>query len=392
MKAETEAALLSQIAAAKVAGGQVHEPTEFGDDSVSSGVYFGQERFRQETERIFWRSWIPVARQAELIAESSAARAIAGAEIVLTRDASGVIRGFYNTCRHRGSTVAKGTQCGRRLVCPYHAWSYDLNGCLTAVPDATAFAPTFDRSQFGLQPVAVDTALGWIWANLADNPPPLREFLGEPLLDELSNWPFDAVEWKGSREVEGDFNWKIGIEGFLEPNHSPTVHRRSVSPIVNYKHGAMAWWGDHSRMVLMLRDPEIYERDGLLGRVAYASGIEVFPSLNTVQRTTNFVYFLWPGTVLNLLPNHLSVFTVEPLNSGRTRLKVEILGQPTTNEAQREFWESVLNTYVTLLHEDANAFVDVQRGLSGPRRPTLALSHYDRRIRHFRNLLHARMA
>ncbi len=387
MKPETEAAIVSRIALAKAAGGQLHEPTEFGDDPVPSGIYLGDDRFRQEVEQVFWRTWVPVARECQLIPESSTARSIAGAGIILTRDAEGVIRGFHNTCRHRGSAVVTGTQCGRRMLCPYHAWSYELDGRLAATPDSGACPPAFDRAQHGLQPIAVATALGWVWAHLGDRPPPLLEFLGQDLLGNLANWSFETAEYKGCREMEADFNWKIGVEGFMEPNHSPTVHRRSVSPIVNYKHGAMDWWGPHSSMILMLRDPELYERDGLLGRAAYATGIEVFPTLNALQRTANSVYSIWPTTVLNLLPNHLSVITVEPLHATRSRLRVDILGQSSTSDPQREFWESVLNAYLPLLEEDAKAFVAVQQGLSGPFRPALALSHYDRRIRHFRQTL-----
>ncbi len=383
MKAETERSILDEIAATKDAGGQVYAPTEFGDGPVLQSQDFSPEGLRREIERVFWRSWIPVARVSELVADSYTSRAVAGAEVLLTRGPTGEVRAFRNACRHRGSALVQGSKCGKRIVCPYHAWTYDLQGCLLAVSDPYAFPPEFQRADYGLQPVAADLAWGWVWINLAENSPPLSDFLGEALVDELANWPFETAESKGTRQFDADYNWKLAVEGFMEPNHATTVHRRTVSPFVNYKQGSMAWWGGHSRMTLMLRDPSIYEPEGLFAQ----AGIEIIPTLNSLQRMTSATYSLWPGTVFNLTPNHMAVLNVEPLTECRSRIKVEVFAQPSINDAQRAFWESVLESYLTLIQEDSLQSVAVQRGLTGPGLAPLMYSHYDRRIRHFREML-----
>jgi hypothetical protein len=151
----------------------------------------------------------------------------------------------------------------------------------------------------------------------------------------------------------------------------------------------MGWWGDHSRMVMALRDPRLYEPDGFLGRGAAEVGVRVLPRLNTLQRTANLVYLVWPATIFNLLPNHAVVIQLLPVGPGRSRLALDVLGPRSEAAAQGAWWDRLVGSYEDLVEEDSGAFAGVQRGLEGPYQPGLTLSHYDRRIRHFRARLDA---
>lgn len=390
MRPETERAILEAIEAARRDGGQHHAETGLGTDPLPSDVYTGSQRYRAEIERVLWRSWLPVAREAELAQPGRwLVRSVERASVLLTRGEDGVLHALHNTCLHRGSALASSDGCGKRLVCPYHAWSYALDGQLAHVPEPGSYPPGFDPGRIRLARVSVGAAWGWLWVNLDPDPPDLLEFLGPHLREELEHWQLDTLQHKGRLQRDGAFNWKIGVEGFLEPYHVPWVHRRSVHPIIRHQHTEMAWWGDHSRMVMALRDPGLYEPDGFLGRLAAQHGIGCLPRLNTLQRTANLVYLVWPSTILNLLPNHVVLIRLCPVAPDQTRVVLDVLAPPSTTEAQARFWSELVEGYGGLLDEDSGAFAAVQRGLSGPLQPPLILSHYDRRIRHFRGRLAA---
>jgi phenylpropionate dioxygenase-like ring-hydroxylating dioxygenase large terminal subunit len=390
MNPETERQILDEMEAARQAGGQVHADTGLGTEALSSDVYAGGEaRYRAEIERIFWRSWQPVARTSELAEPGWILRSVDRAEVVITRDDDGTLHAFHNTCRHRGSALVSGDGCGKRFVCPYHAWSYTLDGKLASLPEPRSYAPGFDASNIRLGRVNVDTAWGWVWINVREDAPSLGDFLGPNLRDELDDWRLETLEHKGRLALEGDFGWKLAVEGTLEPFHIPAVHRRSVGLVLDHRPTAMAWWDDHSRMVIPLRDAGLYEANGVFGRVAASAGVTVLPGLNTVQRTTNMVYVVFPAMALQLFPYHASVLTMVPLGPERTRVVLDVLGAPSKTDAERAFWDKVVSGYQGLFDEDCRAFRGVQRGLSGPYRPALELSHYDRRIRHFRRRIDA---
>jgi phenylpropionate dioxygenase-like ring-hydroxylating dioxygenase large terminal subunit len=388
MNRRTVAEIQATVEAARAAGGQLHTSTDLGDDTLTSDVYSGAAQYGLEVEKVFWRAWIPVARVTDLAEKGRwLHRSVERAEVVITRDEDGTLHAFHNTCLHRGTALVSADGCGQRLVCPYHAWSYKLDGQLASVPEPISYPKDFDPGSIRLQPVAVAEHWGFIWVNLSANPPTIEEYLGENLLDELTNYRLGEAEHKGRFEKAGPFNWKVAMEGFLEPYHVPWIHPRSVFPVVHHQFAAMKWWGDHSRMMLPLRDPDLYQPKGIFGRVAAQVGIGLPDGLNELQRTASFVYLVWPTTVFNILPNHITVFHMLPLGPDRTNVVLDVYGQPSKDAVQKDFWDKLAATYHLLVDEDAAPAAAIQRGLSGAIRPPLTMSHYDRRIRHFRKRL-----
>jgi phenylpropionate dioxygenase-like ring-hydroxylating dioxygenase large terminal subunit len=385
---QTERAILADLESARAAGGQPFVEGEHGSGRVPGDVYTDEQRYRAEIERIFFRSWVPVARASELGEPGSfVARSVERAGVLVTRDDAGVIRAFHNTCIHRGAAIASADGCAQRLTCPYHAWSYSLDGRLESVPDPASLPPSFDLSKARLGEIGAAVRWGYVFVDVGGRAAPIDAFLGPDLADEFTNFRLDALEHKGRVARDGDFDWKASVENYIEPYHVPSVHRRSIHPLIQTKHAAMACFGDHSRMVIPLRAPQLYEGDG--GGKPFAP---MLPGLNELQRTTTLVYLVWPSLIVNFNPNHVVTFHVLPLGPGRTHVSLDVYGPPTNGALEAEFWERLRAGYVDFVDEDFHVVAAVQRGLGGPFKPDLTLTHYERRLRHFRARVDAWLA
>jgi Rieske 2Fe-2S family protein len=175
-----------------------------------------------DLEAIFGHSWVMLGFEVELPAPGAYLSAMIGRSPVLViRGRDGVLRGFHNSCRHRGAQLCEpGTGRRPRIVCPYHQWVYDLDGALLK---ADRMAPDFDPATHGLRPIQIETVAGSIYACLADDPPdfaPFRDAVG-PLLE-----PHDLLNAKVA--VTGTLveaaNWKLVMENARECYHCAVRH------------------------------------------------------------------------------------------------------------------------------------------------------------------------
>src|SRR5947207_2145494 len=149
--------------------------------TLSGADYTSLETFEEERERIWWGDWVCIGRTEELPDPGDyIVRDLAGESIFITRNDQGELHGFYNVCSHRGTKFLDDEPSSGRakkaFVCPYHAWTYDLNGRLIGTPNVKE-DETFDRSSFPLHGVAVDSYAGFLFVNLAREPRPLIEAL-----------------------------------------------------------------------------------------------------------------------------------------------------------------------------------------------------------------------
>ena len=196
--------------------------------SLPAPLYVDPEVLALEHRRIFDRSWQYACHIDALSKSGDHAVARAGnTPVIITRDRHGELRGFVNACRHRLHPLA--TENGNRslLQCPYHGWTYELNGQLKSAPRAQR-EPSFDCSAIRLERVAVETWDQWVFVNpdpeaspLADQVEPMR-----PLTDEL-NADLSGYEYATRFEYSMDCNWKVWAENALECYHCPTLHRAS---------------------------------------------------------------------------------------------------------------------------------------------------------------------
>src|SRR5262249_13896419 len=142
------------------------------------------------------------------------------APVVVVRDGDGELRAFLNVCRHRGSVIVKERDSGKTLQCPYHAWTYGLDGCLRAAPRAER-EESFDATQLGLRPVQVESWGPFVFVNADLDAAPLADSLGSipSLIDP------GALVFRERLDLQLEANWKVAVENYLECYHCPVAHK-----------------------------------------------------------------------------------------------------------------------------------------------------------------------
>jgi phenylpropionate dioxygenase-like ring-hydroxylating dioxygenase large terminal subunit len=204
---------------------EVREALDAGLTLPASWYGSDAEIHRLERERIFSRAWQYAARTEQLVEPGSYVATRAGhVPVVIVRDQEGELRGYVNVCRHRGHLVTQGTGRRSTLQCPYHAWTYGLDGCLRAAPRSER-EPGFDFDAYSLLPVAVDTWGPFVFANPDSEAAPLAEPLGRiPEYLAEGGVDVDRLRFRERAEWSSLVNWKLGIENYLECYHCPVAH------------------------------------------------------------------------------------------------------------------------------------------------------------------------
>lgn len=302
---------------------------------------------RLEQARIFARHWQYAAR-ADEIAEPGSFVAVdaSGIPIVLVRDRAGTLRGFVNVCRHRGYTVCEGRGQRETLQCPYHAWTYALDGSLRNAPRADR-EPGFDPDGLGLVPVAVAEWGPFVFANGDPNPEvPFAEWLGDvPDLVAASGLDLTALTFDRRSEIEYACNWKVCVENFLECYHCalnhPSLSKAVDTSADNYRLETRRWSS------VQFGPP----REG---------GGGVYDTMGVVAQGQ--FHLLFPNTALNVMPGkgNLSIGPVLPRGPERTYRYLDYFFGPEVDETWlADFWE--LDAVVG--QEDRVLVERVQRGL-----------------------------
>ena len=208
--------------------------------SIPSAYYYDPEHYKRELEVIWYRRWLMICRSEEVPTPRDYRVFTVGEQnVVITRDLKGNVRAFHNTCRHRGSilcTQDEGRFEGGSIVCPYHAWTYSLEGDLIATPHQLESAD-FDMADYSLYDVAVGEWGGFVFINLAGgDAEPLEQALGR-IPETHRNYHVDRLR-VGHREVINvEANWKLLFENFAECFHCPQVHPELCSVVPIYARG-----------------------------------------------------------------------------------------------------------------------------------------------------------
>jgi choline monooxygenase len=338
--------------------------------------------FALEQERIFARGW-QYAGPAEWVAEPGQYLTCRAGlvPVVVVRDHDGALNGFVNICRHRATEVAQGRGRRETLQCPYHAWTYGLDGCLRAAP-RSQLEPEFDRSQFGLLPVAVDTWGPLVFVNRDLDAAPLRDVLGGlPALLESCGFSFDGLRFRERRESVLAANWKAVVENFLECYHCPTAHP-GFSKVIDV-------------------DPEAYHlssdswSSSQIGQVRRevldGGGAPPYRPTGSSVETAHF-HYLWPTFTLNVLPGppNAGIFVFVPLDAGHTMTITDHLFDDSATDEQirdmMEFADQVGS-------EDQGLVESIQRAAAsgGLDRGRLMLAS-EHLIQHFQRLVETALA
>jgi phenylpropionate dioxygenase-like ring-hydroxylating dioxygenase large terminal subunit len=246
---------------------------------------------------------------------------LCGTPVLLTRDADGRVRALANVCRHRGVRLADGSGRAKRLSCPFHAWTYELDGRLSAVPSADAFAGMSPR---GLVELPVAEGYGLIVGRLRPGPPvDMDAYLGPGLADELAMLGFADWEPYGDPHVhEVGANWKVTLDTFRENYHFKVLHRRTLA---KYAYGDVLTFdpfGRHLRNCSALRSI-----DELRGRPEQEWG-DVSPYFS-------YQYALFPNTSLTFDSRHIELWQILPVTASTSQVLHTAYLRPGLTEQER---------------------------------------------------------
>ena len=284
--------------------------------------------FRREQELLFEAMWFCAVRSADL-AEPGAFRTVqVGREnVLITRSRTGELRAFLNICRHRGARLCleEAGRVRRTLRCPYHAWTYDLDGRLVAAPNLVKM-PDVDRVAYGLVKVALREWLGYAWVCLADEPPFFEDTVVGAAVERLGDAA--AIEHYGvERLVLGkrivydvQANWKLIVENFMECYHCATIHPELVGVLPEFAHGyaAQSAVGHGAKFG---EDVRGFTVDG-------SEGFAKLPDVSTDQDRRYYAITVKPTVFVNLVPDHVILHRMFPLAEGRTVVECDWLYAP----------------------------------------------------------------
>jgi len=278
--------------------------------------YTDPEIFRREIERFYFGSWICAGRTEQISKPGDYfLRELLGESIIVTRDQSGEVRAFFNVCRHRGTrmcTQPEGAFSGR-IICPYHGWSYALDGSLLGAPHMET---GFCRGDYPLHRVSIAVWDGHIFLNLSPNPRPLADHIG-CLPARFANWHMQDLRLVRRTVYDVKANWKLIVLNYNECLHCPMVHP-TLNQFTNYL-GAD-------------NDPPSPTFIG--GCMDFANGAETMsmdgvrrraclPALDDAQRRLVAYYAIYPNFLLSLHPDYMMTHTLWPRAVDRTEIVCE---------------------------------------------------------------------
>ncbi len=317
--------------------------------SLHADAYTRPHWFETDQTAIIRRSWQWVCHGEKLRDPGSyVTEDIGGMPIVALRDTDGVLRAFYNVCQHRAHHLVEGEGTIRNLVCPYHAWSYDLTGRLKAARH-TGNLENFDPGTICLDAVQVEEFGGFIYVNLDPTAAPLAEQAGD-LGNEIANWAPDVNELTFAHRLSYtiDSNWKNVVDNFLECYHCHVAHKDFVS-LVDMDTYEVTTHGIYSSHMA---------EAGKTDNTAY--------DVSDATVTDHAVWWLWPNTCIMRYPGRGNMIILKIIPAGPNRSYETydfFLESAEPNEAELE---SIRYLDEVLQVEDINLVESVQRGMETP--------------------------
>lgn len=304
--------------------------------AIDPRFYVDPQWFAVDQARILRPGWQLVGNVAALAAPGDVLVAeVAGASVLVVRQADGALKGFHNVCRHRaGPLLRESCQGATRLRCLYHGWTYGLDGRLRAAPEM-AEAVDFDTAAIALAPVHVEVFQGLVFVSLADTPLDFASLVAG-IAARIA--PIDMAGMRFQRRIvySVDADWKTYIDNYLEGYHVPHVHP-ALLPALDYG--------------------EYHTENGDWYSLQHSP---VKPGVDAYGDGPMFYYWLWPNTMLNILPGRLQTNRVIADGPGRCRVEFDYYYTP--ENMHRAAADQAFTDIVQA--EDAMICAEVQRGLA----------------------------
>lgn len=365
---------------------------------LPSAWYYDADHYAKELEAVWYRDWVCVGREEELTAPGDYRLAEIGSQrLVLTRDHAGGTRIFHNTCRHRGSTLctsARGHFGNGRIVCPYHSWSYSLEGELVATPGRIE-AADFQFSDYSLYTVHWDSWGGFLFVNLSDQPAePLAAFLGDDAR-ELEHWPLADMVSVHQETRTLACNWKVFWENYSECYHCPRLHPELCRVVPVYK-----------QAVLSYADIPGWQPEGATddGRPRVGPGLSTWSmdgksclpeiaGLDDADRSAGMAFASFPASVFVVAhPDYVRSVRVLPKGPESVELVIDWLLMPGVIETHADQLERLLELGRLVVQQDGRACELNQQGLKSRRHEHGVLMPQEYLVGEFHEWLRTRLA
>ncbi|OIJ67363.1 aromatic ring-hydroxylating oxygenase subunit alpha [Streptomyces mangrovisoli] len=309
--------------------------------TLPGAAYTDPALFALEQERIFEKMWFCVARAADLPRPGAFRTVDVGREsILVTRARDHSLRAYFNVCRHRGARLRtdRSGEVRRAFQCPYHAWTYDLDGRLIAAPNLTRM-PDVGRIEYGLVDVAVREWLGYVWVCLAEDPPSFEADVVGAAVTRLGD--AESIERYGidgltvGRRIVYDVraNWKLIVENFMECYHCATIHPELTEVLPEFADGYAAQYyvGHGAEFGADIRG---FTVDG-------SEGLDRIPGVSAEQDRRYYAITVQPQVFINLVPDHVILHRMYPVAADRTTVECDWLYLPEVVDGGKDLTRSV---------------------------------------------------
>ena len=354
------------------------------EHSLPARLYYDPGFFELERQRLFRQSWQVVCHVNDVpLAGDYHTLDFLGEKFVVLRGDDGVVRAFHNVCRHRAARLADGDRgnCGHRLVCPYHAWSYGLDGTLKGVPAWQGFK-NLDLKQHGLVPVAREIWRGFVFVRLEGGLPSVAEMMA-PYDDEIALYGLETMVPQGRVTLRPrPVNWKNIGDNYADGLHIPVAHPGLTRLFAgSYALEARPWVDKMSGKITERPSPNWAER-------SYQALLSAFDYLPAERRRDWNYYRLWPNVAFEIYPDQIDFMQFIPVSPTESLIREISYVRP---DARREVHAArYLNWRINrqVNAEDTVLIARVQSGMmtseyvSGPLSPEeTCLSSFARRLR-----------
>lgn len=343
--------------------------------TLSSADYCDPVVYDLERATIFRAGWIHVCHIDGLPPGTKRVVDVAGESVIVTRHHDGTVHAFANVCRHRGAELCPagdGPTPGN-VRCPYHAWTYSLDGDLVATPRVD---DEFDRSEYGLWAHHAEIWNGMIWVSVAASPPPLRSWLERwtPSFGDFADIPVADYRLGARTETIVAANWKILVENYNECLHCAVVHPELVDVIPLYRSGHVVDPARDDEIVDLAPGARALTLDG-------STALSTLPGISPKAEYSGLAFF--PNLEFDLTPTTLSLTTLFPMSVDRTLVVAEYLFAP-DDVARADFDPSAEVAMSELVGAQDYAVCEmVQRGVSSPSFAGGGLTYKDRYVTDF---------
>lgn len=326
--------------------------------------YFSEQRFESELA-LLRRTPVPFCPSVMLAENGSyLARKAAGTPLLVVRGDDSNVRAFINGCRHRGMPVAKDSGCARSFVCPYHAWTYGLDGQLRNIPGQSGF-PGVELEDNGLVEVGAVEKGGLIYVNQSGP-------IDSAMLEDTPYF-FDQHQPFLSQSAYTDqANWKLINETTMEGYHIKSLHKESFYPFGLDNTNVVELFGANSRVIFPFK------------RIEELRNVEA-ENWHLDGRATS-VYSLFPNVAISILSKHTTMTVFEPLSPSSTQILIYRVINKTSDGALHEVEEAQRDAdFVRAagFDEDREAACDIQAGLASNANQHLTFGHFEKAIMHF---------